>query len=328
VTSKWHSAFLINPISGGGEGIRVHNHLPEIMQSIGIDAQDWVSEYTQKDGGQDQIIKLLENSDRLIVVGGDGTMSSVIQAVSKLKIKEVILGLVPLGTGNDLARHLNIYNAYVNRGLFFLLRKLLQADSKPFDLWSVNNMHVMSAYFSAGIDAKVAHDFNKDRSDGVLKSGSVLRNKLHYLKSFWKDRNHHIQGNSTLEYQDPFGTWHKIDVSGYRTLIVGNIDSFASGANPFRGSDSSDGLLEIVPVKNLGRFAGSILFGTNKHSANLFTKIWLPSLHARRLKFSIDSAEFLQLDGEDMTGKIPGEIVNIEPAGQVRMLYLPSDLYN
>lgn len=238
------------------------------------------------------------------------------------------LGLIPLGTGNDLARHLNTYNAYVNKGLFFLLRKLLQAPSKAFDLWSLNNQFVMSNYFSAGLDARVAHDFNRDRASGKLKSGSVFRNKIHYLQSFWKDKSHRLSEGSKLSIFSEDEEWVDYDVSKYRTVIIGNIDSFASGANPFRGSDSSDGLLEVVPVKDISRFSGTMLFGSNKHSANLFSKIWLPGHHASKIKLELQENEYLQLDGEDVTGKFPEGKISIEQVSQVRMLYLPPDLYH
>lgn len=51
------------------------------MQSIGVKPADWHSEYTKAKGFDEQILGLLKYFDRLILVGGDGTMSAAIQCV-------------------------------------------------------------------------------------------------------------------------------------------------------------------------------------------------------------------------------------------------------
>ena len=39
--------FLINPISGGGQGKIVHRFVPEIMTSMGFKPEEWKSELTE-----------------------------------------------------------------------------------------------------------------------------------------------------------------------------------------------------------------------------------------------------------------------------------------
>ena len=55
----------------------------------------------------DCIVRL--DGRRLVVAGGDGTLSSMVTAVRRSgKLRDVVLGLLPLGTGNDFARTLGI----------------------------------------------------------------------------------------------------------------------------------------------------------------------------------------------------------------------------
>ena len=225
--------FLINPISGGGQGKIIHQFLPEIMESMGFAADDWKAEFTQYERMKDQILEALASTETLIAVGGDGTVSAVLSAMlSGDYAGHVKIGLIPLGTGNDLARVLHLYKPFVDRGLLFLVRRLLRAKARPFDIWKVNDKFAMANYFSGGIDARIAHDFNQDRANGVIASSSVIANKMHYVRRFFADRNYVLK-RGTLGFCDRDGNCESIDVSGHRTVIVGNIPSFASGANPF-----------------------------------------------------------------------------------------------
>ena len=117
--------FLINPISGGGQGKIIHQFLPEIMESMGFSGDDWKVEFTRYDGMKEQILGALSSTETLIAVGGDGTVSAVLSTMLASDFSnKVKIGLIPLGTGNDLARVLNLYKPFVDQGLLFLVRRL------------------------------------------------------------------------------------------------------------------------------------------------------------------------------------------------------------
>lgn len=313
--------FLINPISGGGQGKVIHQYLPEIMESMGFTVDQWKADFTKHDRMEQQILDALSSTETLIAVGGDGTVSSVLSVmINSDYAKTVKIGLIPLGTGNDLARVLNLYKPYVDKGLLFLVRRLLTAQSQPFDIWKVNGKIAFANYFSGGIDARIAHDFNLDRSTGAIKSRSVIANKLHYVRRFFADRKYKLKP-SKMNYiaEDGMNRWR--DISGYRTVIVGNIPSFASGANPFYKSNMADGLLEIVCVCNLGQFLLGIALGTVPVLGNFLKKYFLKSRKARSITFDLAEDEFLQLDGEDLSGKV-GQKVTIDYACKVQILAL------
>ena len=313
--------FLINPISGGGQGKVIHQYLPEIMSSLNYTEDQWKSEFTHIDGLEKQINEALSQTEKLVAVGGDGTVSAVLsEMVSSEYAKSVKIGLIPLGTGNDLARVLNLYKPYVDKGLLFLVRRLLQAKARPFDIWKVNDKIAFANYFSGGIDARIAHDFNHARAAGEFNSNSVLVNKIHYVKSFFADRSYTLR-KGKLSYTDSEGRcWQKI-LDGHRTVIVGNIPSFASGANPFYKSDMADGLLEIVCVPNMFMFLLAIAVGTVPGLGNFVKKYFLKTHKAKSIQLEFAEDEFLQLDGEDLSGKLGGH-VNIDYACQVQIMAL------
>lgn len=316
---KFH--FLINPISGGGQGKEIQKYLPEIMASEDYKEEEWKSEFTQIEGMKEQIQQALESTETLIAVGGDGTVSAVLSTMLLGGFSQKVkIGLIPLGTGNDLARVLNLYKPYVDRGLLFLVRRLVRAAARPFDIWKVNGQFALANYFSAGIDARIAHDFNQDRATGAISSTSVFANKLHYVKRFFADRNYMLKSGN-LTYTDKSGNGHEVDVSGHRTVIVGNIPSFASGANPFFRSNMADGLLEVVDVPNMHNFMMAIAIGNLPLIGFIYKKYFLKSRKVKSLELTLGKDEFLQLDGEDLSGKV-GESIFIEYAAQVNMLAL------
>ncbi|MBR4348355.1 MAG: diacylglycerol kinase [Fibrobacter sp.] len=313
--------FLINPISGGGQGKIIKEFLPEIMESMDFTADEWMVEFTRYEGMREQILEALSSTETLIAVGGDGTVSAVLSTMLASGFSnKVKIGLIPLGTGNDLARVLNLYKPFADQGLLFLVRRLLRASAEPFDIWKVNGTYALANYFSGGIDARIAHDFNQDRATGVISSNSVIANKLHYVRRFFADRNYRL-GACTLCYVDKFGKTHTSDLTGHRTVIVGNIPSFASGANPFYKSDMADGFLEVVDVPSMPLFLLAIAIGNLPLVGFLFKKHFLKSVKVHSLSLTVPQGEFLQLDGEDLSGKL-GDTVTIEFAAQVQMLKL------
>jgi len=308
VLKKFH--FLINPISGGGQGKEVFDFLPEIMRSMDFKEEEWKREFSVIDLFEEQIRDAIADSECLIAVGGDGTMTAVFSVLLQHKeFRHIKIGLIPLGTGNDLARVLNLYSALVDRGLLYLVRKLVVAKSKELDLWQINGKFAMANYFSAGIDAHIAHDFNKDRAEGRITGHSVLKNKLHYVKRFFADKDYSLKYGE-LHITDEFGKKKIFSLQNNRTVIVGNIPSFASGSNPFGKSDMADGLLEVLRIKSILKFFRAISIGASSSV-----------IKAKEIEIYLRKGEFIQIDGEDFKDKLEMPIC-IKFGGKVNMLHL------
>jgi diacylglycerol kinase family enzyme len=307
ISKKFH--FLINPVSGGGQGKAVFDFLPEIMRSMNFKEEEWRREFSVYGRFEEQVKDALASSDCVIAVGGDGTATAVFSVLLQHEKFRRKIGLIPLGTGNDLARVLNIYSALVDRGLLYLVRRLVVAQSRSFDLWKVNGKFAMSNYFSAGIDARIAHDFNRDRAEGKIAGNSVLKNKLHYVKRFFADRNYRLETGELL-ITDKSGVKRSFSLDSYRSVIVGNIPSFASGSNPFGKSDMADGLLEVLRIKFIRSFLKAVSIGAGKSV-----------MKAKEIEIHLKKDEFIQIDGEDFSGKLEMPI-NIKFGGRVEILHL------
>ncbi len=320
-------AFLINPISGGGVGKRVFNQLPEIMDSFGFERGDWKAELTEASRLEAQTDSLLASARKVIAVGGDGTIGFVLNRLRKQDLRETEIGLIPLGTGNDLGRALGIFRIYNERGLLACVKRLLKAQCVRFDMWDVNGKLTMASYVSLGMDAAVLHDFDVARKAGKIPTGSIF-NKLFYVKAFTSRSPHRISGKCTLLIDTGRGK-ERIELDGTICCVAANINSYAAGARIFPSARFDDRTLEIAVFDRLWKF--SLLVGMTRIVPR-FAKLMgrhIRLYRARSLEIIGGNGEFCQLDGEDITAflKETGRLV-IKPSRQVLLLDLRRSFFS
>ncbi|MEO7426755.1 MAG: diacylglycerol kinase family protein [Fibrobacteria bacterium] len=325
--SRLSIAFLINPISGGGVGRRVFNQLPEIMDSFGFKSDDWKAELTEASRLEEQTDSLLASARKVIAVGGDGTIGFVLNRLCTQDLHDTEIGLIPLGTGNDLGRALGIFRIYNERGLLACVKRLLKAQCARFDLWDLNGRLTMASYVSLGMDAAVLHDFDVARKAGKIPKGSIF-NKLFYVKAFLKRSTRRITGRCTLSMHTAKGEV-RIDLDGSICCVVGNINSYAAGARVFPSARFDDRALEIAVFDKLWKF--SLLVGITR-ALPRFAKIMgrhIRLYQAASVEILGGAGEFCQVDGEDITAffKESGRL-EIKPSRQVLLLDLRREFFS
>jgi diacylglycerol kinase (ATP) len=96
----YRTAFIINPTGGGGHAGKVW---PKIARLLDKSGQTYSAYLTQEQGdGKWLAAKAAKEGAELVVaIGGDGTISEVLNGID---LKKTILGIIPLGTGNGF-RH-------------------------------------------------------------------------------------------------------------------------------------------------------------------------------------------------------------------------------
>ena len=96
--------FIINPISGGKSSKKIPD---QIKAGIDTDKYTYEIKFTEKAGHARMLATeaLVKKTDIIVAVGGDGTMNEV---ASCLIHSDSLLGIMPVGSGNGLARHLGI----------------------------------------------------------------------------------------------------------------------------------------------------------------------------------------------------------------------------
>lgn len=99
---------IINPVSRSGRGLQIWNRQVEpILRDKNIEYRSYFSE---KPGDTTRIVRNITSQTQgdlsLIILGGDGTMNEALQGMEDTT--RVILGYIPTGSSNDLARDLKI----------------------------------------------------------------------------------------------------------------------------------------------------------------------------------------------------------------------------
>lgn len=214
-------------------------------------------------------------ASRILAVGGDGTINEV---ASQLIGKNTPLGIVPVGSGNGLARSLGLYLPFSQA-----IDKALHGAVMAIDVAYFNEQ----AFFCTagiGFDAEVAHHFSLSGKRGLAQ----------YIRSVFC-----IQGSYTgFDCQLNHVQQHLF------SLTIANAKQFGNNAYISPGSDLRDGKLELVLIKP-SHFIGKALLGIS-----LFLKSlpFLPQVEissVESLQIACPGVQHYHLDGESFPLKNP-----------------------
>jgi diacylglycerol kinase (ATP) len=103
-TVKEKIVFIVNPISGGRNKSGFE---AMVNKNLNLEKFEPTIYYTEKAGHASELTKeaLRQNVKKIVAVGGDGTVNEVAKMLTN---SDAILGIIPFGSGNGLARHMGI----------------------------------------------------------------------------------------------------------------------------------------------------------------------------------------------------------------------------
>src|SRR5437763_2310098 len=98
--------YIVNPVAGGGRGRRVAAEVEAVLRELDGDAE---LVFTRGPGDAETLARRGAEAGHMpiVAVGGDGTANEVANGLLAVP-ESPPLGLVPAGTGNDLARNLGL----------------------------------------------------------------------------------------------------------------------------------------------------------------------------------------------------------------------------
>ena len=233
--------------------------------------------------------------DLLVVAGGDGTINCAVNALRE-DLGSVILALVPMGTGNDLARTLE-----VSRDPLEAAKAVVSGTERSIDVWRARGEGVDRLFINAcmgGFPVEVNEAIDEDLKRKVGPLAFVIG-----------------------------GAKGAADMSRYRVTIagmelddciavgVGNGQTCGGGVRVWPQADPSDGLLDacVLSAEGMGdaiRIAATVRSG--RHTGLEEVAI----LRGGRVEISSEPQMEFNLDGE-LVGLVTP--VSFEGAGTITM---------
>lgn len=172
-------AFIVNPVSGPKTKNRITKLIRELLNKELFSPTVVITEYA---GHATQLAQqfALEGYYAVIAVGGDGTINEVGKGLCGTN---TALGIIPNGSGNGFARHLEI-STRMNRAV----EMLNNSEVISVDYCTVNDIPFFST-FGVGFDALVAQDFSNTSRGLKGYIESILKDIFQY-----KPEQYHLQG--------------------------------------------------------------------------------------------------------------------------------------
>jgi diacylglycerol kinase (ATP) len=177
-SKKKNIRFIINPISGAHKKKNIHSFIKDRLDpsKFEIDICQTQERSHATNLSQDAV---KSNFDAVVAVGGDGTINEV----GKILVgKKTLLGIIPSGSGNGLARHLKI-----PRNISQALEVINNLKSISIDTFKINE-HISLGMAGIGFDAHIAWKFSESKRRGfwsylslVLKNYPRYKNKAFEL---------------------------------------------------------------------------------------------------------------------------------------------------
>ncbi len=263
--------FIINPISGIGKQKKVEQALETYLDKEKFDYQINYTSYTHHATAL-SLAAVLKGFDIVVAVGGDGSINDCVKG---LVSTGVTLGIIPAGSGNGLARCLNLPLSVEDAIKCINNQKSMDMDSIKL------NDTVYASIAGVGFDALIAKEFAKTHTRGFQPYLKLVLQ--HYPQYKQQDYTLIIDGKE-ITTQALFISFANSTQFGFNTEIAPN-------------AELDDGLIDVVIVKKpplpLLLWTAQLLF------FNQFDKsIYVETHQARHIVVKNNGKIGVNLDGE------------------------------
>ena len=312
--------FFVNPKAGSGAGQK----LAEEIEHLTLPAPAFKQlVFTDPNRLQQQVYSCARDKDLVVLCGGDGTVSSIISHLAHLE-RVPTIAIIPIGTGNDIARGTKWMKSWSEFGLDGLFYAIKEGKVGSLDVWQMklekaetSRHYQFCAYAGIGYDGRVCQEFLKLNRFFYKKGIPTSIKRLLYLPAgiriFYKNLLHperircqitHYQGGSETHQSERLGQ-----------ILFCNSGYYAGGSLLDRHYSLDDGLLEFFGIKGYLGYMQLLFEGRLpvRHSSIL-------PVRSPCYRLSLLSTSYFQVDGEPVGVVVKGTTIQVELFRSVPLL--------
>ncbi len=279
---------ILNPNAGKGATL---SNWPHMMQTLNDANMEYEYQFIEDSQHCQDIvrIRIKEGYRRFICVGGDGTLNLIVNAVfsqDKVESKEIYLGHIPMGTGNDWRKYFNLPLNYIEA-----IQIIQKGHTFVQDVGKVSYFkdgESQKAFFmnicGLGFDSEIAKKTNKIKKRGNRTKFAYLRGLLFTLLDY-KFKNLRIEIDQEVVEGD------------FLSVSIGNGKYSGSGMIQTPDAIIDDGLLDITLYEKMSKL--KVVKNIRKlYNGNLLTVKGVKSYRGKVLNISSSQSFFAEIDGE------------------------------
>ncbi len=257
-------------------------------------------ETSKDDAGQGMARQALADGAKLVVVaGGDGTVRAVAEHLAESSA-DVPMAIIPLGTGNLLARNLNVPINNISAAFTRAIegqQRAVDVGWVDVDMESGPERHAFVVLIGFGIDAHMIAETDDDLKDTA--------GWLAYVESLGRA----LTASEVVPFHITVDEQPTHDATGH-TLLIANCGTLQGGVTLVPDADPSDGELDylILSAEGLGEWVGTLktMMWDNGVKRVLTKSNELTSTdsvnhgRARTLTVTLPEARAFEIDGEEI----------------------------
>ncbi|HAH25861.1 MAG TPA: lipid kinase [Prolixibacteraceae bacterium] len=272
---------IINNYAGHQEGAKAVEIVVPLLQKNGCRVE---YAFTQYAGHATELASKAssEGFDLVVAVGGDGTVNETAQGLMGTNTS---MGIIPVGSGNGLARELGISINMHRSGL-----TLIKGTDLQIDVCRINSQRFLCTS-GIGFDAQVADQMSRASSRGFLRYIQlVIKESILY-----KPLNVRMMIDGKAIDQPAF------------LVTFANASQFGNNAFIAPAASLSDGLIDVVVVRPFHKIWLPVF------ALALFTKTinklpFVDCYKARQIELEWTDASIFHFDGEPGKLTVPATI--------------------
>jgi diacylglycerol kinase (ATP) len=274
---KKNILFIINPISGGKSKDNIVNL---VNRNLSKELFQPDFEFSSSIGHAHSmaVAAVAGNTDIIVAVGGDGTINEVASAVVN---SNKIMGVIPFGSGNGLARALKINTD--KKGAILQLNRL-KIDRIDTGLFNGKNFFNMAG---VGFDAQMSASFANDKTRGLK---GYIRTALDEIAQY-KNQKYSLEIDGK-----------RIDREAFM-ISIANSSQFGNNAHISPFASLKDGLLDVCIIKPFPLYHFPVM-GIHMFIKTAHKSRYIEIIKGKSIRITREEEGMVHLDGEpQMMGK-------------------------